>query len=96
MRLHDLLPGDKVYYRPNPQHIYTVIEVVPSKKGTLGYALIKNVHAHEVRAVGGQMWRVVQMQAHDYTGTSSRCEYNWPDGDEPSEPCGLPREHHYR
>ncbi len=60
MRLCDLKVGDLVRYRLHSTEIYTVSEVVQSKKGAPGYAMIKNVHGHEVRVVGGQIWRYVQ------------------------------------
>lgn len=31
---------------------------------------------------------------HAFVGSGAKCEYDWPDGDEPSEACGLSREEH--
>ena len=31
---------------------------------------------------------------HPFAGSGDACAYAWPDGDEPSEPCGLARSEH--
>lgn len=31
---------------------------------------------------------------HAFVGGGAKCEYDWPDGDEPSDACGRPREEH--
>ena len=35
-------------------------------------------------------------QTHPFTGTGDVCAYDWPHGDVPSEPCGLPRGRHHQ
>lgn len=31
---------------------------------------------------------------HAFVGSGAKCEYDWPDGDEPSDACGRTREEH--
>ncbi len=38
--------------------------------------------------------RVARKATHAFIGRGPKCEYDWPDGDEPSEACGRPREEH--
>lgn len=39
-------------------------------------------------------WKPARLQQHPFTGAGFLCTYDWPDGDEPSEPCGRPRGEH--
>ncbi len=38
--------------------------------------------------------RAARKATHAFVGSGAKCEYDWPDGDEPSDACGRPREEH--
>jgi len=63
MKLIDLNPGDKVRYRRKPEDVYEVVEVW-AKKGA--YARIRNVHGHEVKVQGVDLWRYTESQTPEY------------------------------
>ena len=41
-----------------------------------------------------EMIGLARKATHAFVGRGAKCEYDWPDGDEPSDACGRSREEH--